>query len=381
MGGPYWDQLAQFLLAIRDNNVQLANLLMQTGVDCDSRFRIGSAKHPTICICVECGHVQMVKLLLEWGCSVNQAVDVSGRTALHIAASSGYMTIARMLLHRRAQLDIRDVEGMTPLHLAAQRMSLEMVELLVTHGASVDALDNSSRTPLMHSVCYKNPAITRYLLDNLASVGAADSTGNTALHYAAAASELDMDLFQRLVARAEGQSKVLDAINRHGQQALHYLAGRPASPAKWAVLDMLLNAGCQVERSTPLGQTALHLASISPPDERSAETLVLAGCPVDTRDELGLSPLATLLKGGGSGDIVRLLLAAGGDPKGLPDGYLEAGRSDARDAIVEARRRRVPTLAESCRVAMWRQYGGRTLGAARLLGLPGPILRFLGYDR
>ena len=115
----------QLLNAIQDNDLELAeDLLRRDAVDPDTRFLLGSENQvPAICLCVERGLYEMAKLLVEYGCSINQ-VDSCGYTPLHLASSHQFIDLVRLLIHHRANVNAVSNYGHTPLHLAAQQSSV-----------------------------------------------------------------------------------------------------------------------------------------------------------------------------------------------------------------------------------------------------------------
>lgn len=123
----------QLLNAIQDNDLDLAEeLLRNDSLDPDTRFVLGaSTQVPAICLCVERGLYEMTKLLIEFGCSINQ---VRGRLC------------DSMLLTNCHQVDSHNAYG--PLHLAASHQFVDLVRLLLTHRANVNAVSAFSHTPL-----------------------------------------------------------------------------------------------------------------------------------------------------------------------------------------------------------------------------------------
>jgi ankyrin repeat protein len=67
-----------------------------------------------------------------------EAVNSSGETALHIAATQGYATIVQALAERGANLNARNGRGQTPLGaLVARKSRPAMIELLRKLGAGM----------------------------------------------------------------------------------------------------------------------------------------------------------------------------------------------------------------------------------------------------
>ncbi|KAK5872198.1 hypothetical protein PBY51_012919 [Eleginops maclovinus] len=88
-----------------------------------------------------------VQELLNQGEEVNLQ-DSQGATLLHIAAASGYVQAAELLLEGGARMDLRDSDGWQPLHAAACWGQMHVAELLVSHGASLNAKTFVEETPI-----------------------------------------------------------------------------------------------------------------------------------------------------------------------------------------------------------------------------------------
>jgi ankyrin repeat protein len=136
----------------------------------------------------ELGHIQPLKILLEYGVDPNLVTRDKKNTALHLAADGGFSECVSLLLSKGANADARNYKGQTALHLAARAQSVECVEILLNTGAcDPNALDNDMRSPL-HSAVGKSLMafeITEILLMWKAEVNQKDKYGYTPLHIAA----------------------------------------------------------------------------------------------------------------------------------------------------------------------------------------------------
>ena len=66
------------------------------------------------------GAIKRVRLLLNWGQSVNQK-DKANRTPLHYAAANNRKEISALLLENSADVNAKDAGGLTPMHYARKR--------------------------------------------------------------------------------------------------------------------------------------------------------------------------------------------------------------------------------------------------------------------
>ena len=86
------------------------SLMMAAGVGTKEEDTTGRSK-------TESDTIQAITILLDAGLDIN-AVDNTGRTALHGAALQGYDRVVRFLAERGATLDVKDQRGFTPLDVA-----------------------------------------------------------------------------------------------------------------------------------------------------------------------------------------------------------------------------------------------------------------------
>lgn len=99
------------------DDLQLMRYLLENGVSVNTP---GFGKFPPLiylCRGDKGESVEKVNLLLEYGASVN-AIGPKGRTALHYAATAGYLHVLSLLLEHGADPNIMDERGETPRSLA-----------------------------------------------------------------------------------------------------------------------------------------------------------------------------------------------------------------------------------------------------------------------
>ncbi|MGJ3704946.1 ankyrin repeat domain-containing protein [Variovorax sp. AFSI2.2] len=117
------------IIALREPSPKVAQVLLespQTDVD------IANAKDETpLMLAAIKGQQDLVTQLLKRDAAVNK----TGWAPLHYAASSGQLTIMKVLLDNYAFIDAQSPNGTTPLMMAAMYGSTEAVKLLLAEGA------------------------------------------------------------------------------------------------------------------------------------------------------------------------------------------------------------------------------------------------------
>src|SRR5579884_2450069 len=93
------------------------------------------------------GDAARVAALLHAGANPN-ARDSQKQTALHVAAFSNNVDVARLLINDHADLNAQEGLGETPLHNAARADAVDVARLLLDRGAAVGANNLFGRTPL-----------------------------------------------------------------------------------------------------------------------------------------------------------------------------------------------------------------------------------------
>lgn len=116
------------------------------------------------------GNETTVEALLQAGADVNQQSREDARamkvSALHSAAAARRPDIARMLLAKGANPNLRDQSGIAVFHVVAITGQIDLAEMLLKHGADVNAKDDSGKTPLAHAVASKKDAMAAWLREH-----------------------------------------------------------------------------------------------------------------------------------------------------------------------------------------------------------------------
>ncbi len=165
----------------------------------------------------EAGNLSQVRALLDHGVAANvRMLGVGGVTPLYAAVSYRRIEVARLLLHRGADIHARDLNGLTPLVLASQQGNFEMVRLLLNYGANINETFRGG-TALMWAASEGHNEVVRLLLDRGANINAVDSLGWTALIEAAFRAHfgtvLELLAFIPLVERKAIQKNIRSSLN------------------------------------------------------------------------------------------------------------------------------------------------------------------------
>lgn len=179
------------------------------------------------------GDLAKVRLLLDRNPSLAFSKNKGGFTALHYAASYGYLEIAELLLSKNADVNAKNSEGITPLHYAASYDHKDVVQLLLSNKANVNMGDGIGRTPLYDAAGSGRIEEVGVLLAAKADVNAGTLRGYTALSTASARGR--EDIVRLLIesganinagdldggtplhwARVNGYGRIADLLRQHG---------------------------------------------------------------------------------------------------------------------------------------------------------------------
>ena len=199
---------------------------------------------------------QIVDMLLEAGADIDCVGAVTGSTPLHMACSFALPDVVRSLLQRGANPSILNKEKRTPMNQAHALKSYTVVEELLKAGADSTTPDASGFAPIINAAWYGHWDVVRLLL----KFGVDPTT----------------------------------AATPDGYSLLHVAASKGAI----AEIDMLLDAGVDVDLASKDGWTPLLTAATSGMHD-SVEKLLSLGANIN------------VLVGGRQGKILRCRLPVG----------------------------------------------------------------------
>ncbi|KAJ5614506.1 hypothetical protein N7528_008160 [Penicillium herquei] len=200
------------------NHADVLQLLILRGADVNGRdLRRRTALH-NLAADKECRwgwDEGIVRVLLRADCRVNvlEAQDELGRTPLHWACATGNSRLAEVLLtpvdgRPKAEINAVELRGKTALHVATAHDRADIVQLLLQHEAAVNACSDGGWTPL-HNACDKGcEAIVRILLRAGAHINSQLLNGVTPLHLAAQGGH--REVVECLLERADLKRRVRD---------------------------------------------------------------------------------------------------------------------------------------------------------------------------
>lgn len=347
----------------RTGNAEAAKVLIAHGADVNSKEQ-WRQQTPLMWAVAEC-HPDVAQELIAHGADVNAQqvtwhwerqvtkeprekwMPLGGLTPLHFAARQGCLGGVEALLQAGAQINVTNPNGFSPLLLAIVNAHYDVAAYLVDHGADANITDETGREPLyaavdMHTLPESNlpwPSgvndklnsldLIKDLLAHGANVNAqlkkqqpyrskvdrgADTmltTGTTPLLRAAKAG--DVEVIQELLAKGAdpklttkfGMTTVMAAAGL-GTKEEDTTGRRKTQTEAIESIQLLLNAGVDVNAINLQGDTALHGAA-QKGDDQVVEFLAAHGAKLDIKDKKGHTPLdaAMGLLGNGGFDGTR----------------------------------------------------------------------------
>ncbi|TMW69651.1 hypothetical protein Poli38472_001807 [Pythium oligandrum] len=184
-------------------------------------------------------------------------VDKDGWSALHTAAKSGNLEMAKLLLSLGVDANTCDKDQWSVLHTAANTGNVAISCLLLEHGANAKAVDKDGYSVLHCATTSGNIELVEMLLAHGADAFAVDVHGLNILHISAVMGFPDMfEFFIRIgldvMARTEnGCSTIHLVTNIHKHEAI----------------NLLVERGLDVHLRDNQGHTALALCLQWSPDE------------------------------------------------------------------------------------------------------------------
>ena len=137
----------KFLAACRTGDLEYVNVLLERGVDVDSRdddVRGWTGLHEAACK----GHLAVLEVLIEKGADLNPRAKLAMLTPVYLAVANSRVEAALLLISRGADLHLTTDKGETLLQKAAIKGLGEVVEELIRKKVYIHEKDDDGDTAL-----------------------------------------------------------------------------------------------------------------------------------------------------------------------------------------------------------------------------------------
>jgi serine/threonine-protein phosphatase 6 regulatory ankyrin repeat subunit B len=349
---------------IVDGDVRDLRDQLDGGLDPNERFE---DDYTMLLWAAQTDNVEIADLLLKRGARLENSLS-DGTNALMLSAAHYRVQMSRFLLRAGIDPDIRNGEGLTALHHCVNWVQThfvignmepdqtKIIRAIAEHKGNLDIRDREGRSALMLAARFRHLPQLDALIAAGAEVNLKDSKGRTALTFCAGSGK-DSDLVKSLL-KANATIQFMDALQFSDLQTAADLIEEPGAASTMGaddettlmraaqlgeieLVEKLLKKEVPVNAFDSRGLTAMHLAlGALPVDWYGGRQWELSGSP-GSRASIVSALLARgalvdpvgrksiYLDMGGEGetplvwaaelnqlDVMRVLLAAGADPKG-----------------------------------------------------------------
>jgi len=125
---------------------------------------------------------KIISLLLKAKADPNLCDDEVKVTPLAIASSTGQVNVMKLLIDKKAEIDLSNSKNETPLHQAVCNKQLDVVKFLLESKANIESNNQQEETPLWIAISTNDKSIVQYLIDQKANINHHNLGERTILH-------------------------------------------------------------------------------------------------------------------------------------------------------------------------------------------------------
>ena len=338
--------------------------VLQAGADPNRTNALGQT---ALMIATENGCPKAVQALLDAGANVD-ATDPEGETVLHLACQRGDGKIAARLTAAGAKLDATNRAGRTPLDVAVWEGREEVAQQLRALGAPGSVAESKALGALSGTVRDETGAPVAHASVQCTLVGdeiegrygdITDRAGRYRvgrLPLGTYAVQIDFGAENRKTVVLSKRDETVEGVDfqKSGSGQTDWKRLPDGSFLDRSIARRLKEGADPNERDPKYGHTALHRAA-SEPQPRNVQILLNAGADVDATNRWGQTALMIAAEKGQSGNV-ELMLKAGADVERIDDDGCSALHLACKNGNRNAVKRLVEAGADLARTNRW----GRT---------------------
>ena len=302
--GPAKDWTPIYYAVYHQREAALTHFLQNGGSPDD----VTGSGQPPLCVAVANGHIEVVRILLDYGANVDATMRDSGETALHIAIKNCHNDIIELLLEAGPQLEAHTTEtNETPLHYAASKSgSLATIVALLKLGAKYDTRNSKDQSPAEAALLANN------YQGAVAIINAAHGRRHRLVK--------EKDMLLKHVERSQNRFSI-------GNELIADIFAAACDPDSTvlveavkrddaSLVEMFLSKGADPDRVTARGERPIFIA-LECAGAPVVQALVKHNADVQVRDATGLSVLQAAFEGSMAQDkdsicaILECLLSKG----------------------------------------------------------------------
>jgi len=302
--------LHEFCKGARSDAKEMITFLLAKGADINSTNKTGDTP---LCIAYDCSKKEILVLLIEKGADLNKK-DKWGNALLHKLVESSKADAKEMiifLLNKGADINSTNDAGDTPLNVAYDNDKKELFTLLIEKGADLNKKDKWGNT-ISHKLVESTDKDALEMMELVLGKGANANVTNEMGHSPSsiAYDNANMPMLTLLIQRGVG---VKDKDKYSEETLLHKIAKKPRKDAL-EIIELLLQAGADINSKTHIGETPLMVA-FTESNREIFDFLLEKGADANMQDSFGETLLHRLAEGSRNDalEMIELLLAKGAD--------------------------------------------------------------------